>query len=86
MLPSRPKARQTGVLIRTYQPLCDDTYFTKSLNFMEHYVIFRFSYGFNETKCYSITLDATGGAVGLFPFESALINGRGTIKKRYQKN
>lgn len=53
---------------------------------MEHYVIFRFSYGFNETKCYSITLDATGGAVGLFPFESALINGRGTIKKRYQKN
>nr|XP_011452039.2 laccase-3 [Crassostrea gigas] len=36
-----------------------------------------FSYGFNETKCYSITLDATGGAVGLFPFESALINGRG---------
>ncbi|XP_062605180.1 uncharacterized protein LOC134266971 [Saccostrea cucullata] len=36
-----------------------------------------FSYGFNETKCYTFTFDATGGAVGLFPFEAALINGRG---------
>ncbi|XP_055998671.1 uncharacterized protein LOC130047473 [Ostrea edulis] len=37
----------------------------------------RYSKGFNETECYRITSDTTGGSVSLFPFESALINGRG---------
>nr|XP_022325863.1 laccase-like [Crassostrea virginica] len=36
-----------------------------------------FSYGYNDTRCFSFTFDAAGGAVGLFPFESGLINGRG---------
>lgn len=36
-----------------------------------------YSYGLNESQCYTATSSTDGGGVGLIPFESGLINGKG---------